>query len=940
MKNLKKTLAVVLAFAMILSFGAISTFAYSDVEASTTTGEAVSILSNLGILSGFEDGTFRPDETVTRAQMASIIVRTLGYDSQAVSSAGSTVFSDVAADHWASGYINVAQAQGIISGYGNGMFGPEDKVTYEQAVKMIVSALGYDLVAVQKGGYPTGYLAVASAEGITKNANGRVGDPAKRSSIAILVYNSLEVRLLDQSSWTTDGSDEYKKTDKTILSDYLDVEKWEGVVTTVPYLDYASTGYDEKNQDITIDGFKSFYLNGVSTKDYDSVTANASLVDAGSLLGKKVVAYVGAEEDEKTDEIMVYAIAEKKSSNSSVTVSATKLADNDYSGYNTAGQISYKNGSKTVDASLASDVKFYVNFAAPAAASGLGATASTADVVAAVATAGGSVELISNDADSDIEVVVITAYDEEAVIEDVTTEDGVISFETYTGSLDDIDLEDEDELVVVYKDGELAKAEDLAANDTVSIVNAGSDFTILYASSATVTGSVSSYDDDYATIGGVEYEMSPASGLAPSNIKDEEGTFFLNVDGQIAHNETETVAGGNYGLVIAVDNSTGITSGYEAQVVLADGTVATYPITKKAKVVSANNATQADGEAAVYNYLKALMTSTDNSAPTYYAKAADLEDLTFNVTVKNGSISKLKEIGNGTSVNNKKYDAESMTYGALEFDDATVVFAVDVPTSANAKVSYDDITVGAVKDFFVDGDEDYDVIGLDYDKVHGVVLGFDLAVSVPADSDAVIITSKKTVNYDDDTATLITGIQGGKEVTYTIYDDEGDYRSAGSVNPENLTKGDVILVAPANADGIVSDFKPLFVAASKTKTGITTNTVASNVTADDEYYGFSKVDFGWNSVANEYESKPTSTKFWVEDDLTGITDDKGIIMKTAANYTLVDLSESTSNPVISKKAAGTSLFGSASKYESFVFVRVYDDKLAEVVVYRYNGDNK
>ena len=73
MKNLKKTLAVVLAFAMMLSMG--SVFAYSDVEAGTTVSEAVGILSNLSILTGFEDGTFRPDETVTRAQMAAILQR-------------------------------------------------------------------------------------------------------------------------------------------------------------------------------------------------------------------------------------------------------------------------------------------------------------------------------------------------------------------------------------------------------------------------------------------------------------------------------------------------------------------------------------------------------------------------------------------------------------------------------------------------------------------------------------------------------------------------------------------------------------------------------------------------------------------------------------------------------------------------------------------------
>ena len=155
MTNLKKTLAVVLAFAMVLSMG-FSAFAFSDVADGTKVAEAVGILSNLKILTGFEDGTFKPDETVTRAQMAAIICRTLGYEDQAQSSMGTTVFNDVAADHWASGYINVAQAQQIINGYGDGNYGPEDLVTYEQAVKMIVSALGYDLAAQAKGGYPTG----------------------------------------------------------------------------------------------------------------------------------------------------------------------------------------------------------------------------------------------------------------------------------------------------------------------------------------------------------------------------------------------------------------------------------------------------------------------------------------------------------------------------------------------------------------------------------------------------------------------------------------------------------------------------------------------------------------------------------------------------------------------------------------------------------------
>ena len=155
MKNLKKTLAVVLAFAMVLSMG-FSAFAYTDVTAGTKVAEAVGVLSNLGIFTGFEDGTFKPEDTVTRAQMAAIICRTLGYEDQAQSSAGSTIFNDVPASHWASGYVNVAQSLQIVNGYGDGNFGPEDQVTYEQAVKMIVGALGYELDAQSKGGWSTG----------------------------------------------------------------------------------------------------------------------------------------------------------------------------------------------------------------------------------------------------------------------------------------------------------------------------------------------------------------------------------------------------------------------------------------------------------------------------------------------------------------------------------------------------------------------------------------------------------------------------------------------------------------------------------------------------------------------------------------------------------------------------------------------------------------
>lgn len=964
MTNLKKTIAVVLAFAMIFSMGMISTFAYSDVEASTTVGEAVGILSNLGILTGFEDGTFKPDETVTRAQMAAIVCRTLGYESQAKSSAGTTIFNDVPGDHWAAGYINVAQSLNIINGYGDGNFGPEDKVTYEQAVKMIVCALNYDLVAQAKGGYPTGYLSVASSEGITKSANGKVGDAAKRSTVAVLVYNSLEVRILDQNTWTTDGSDEYAKSDDTILSKYLDVNKWEGVVSDVPFTDYAKNDYKKNTTPkISLDSnaFYKVYKNGKETKIEDEAATNVdcSLVDVEGLLGKKVIAYIGDSEDDETGNIMVYAISEKSSGNTVTKISKTQLVDKDDKEFTTMDQISYrKTGStKVYDLDLDSKVKIYKNYTVDSFDKATSRNETDKDKsdsdkrvmnntegLAQLVGQGGTIELISNDNDDDIEYIVINAYTDEGTIESVSEEDGEITFTLYNGGLDDIDTADEDVLVKVYRDGELAAAKDLAEGDTVSTVEISKNVRVLYASSKTVTGSVASYDteDKTVTIAGNDYELSPFKSGTVASLKDEEGTFYLNVDGQIAHNESDSAASGNYGLVLAVDKETGINDGYVMQVVLADGTVAEYDLASKAKYydkngtsVTTDDKTTAEAIAKIIGGSSATLGSSAVKATAKnIAKKAD--NGVFKFTIKDGKINKIKALkGEAISyleANTKKYDAEAMSYGSAEFDKNTVVFAIDAKTDSTAEIKDDDVSVGEVSAFFADEDDALTFVALDQDNgIVGVVLGFDLKTSVPEDSAAVIISSIKTVTYDDDDAVQITGLQGGKEVTYTIYDEDADYAS--SVAPEDLAKGDVILVAAANSENVVSDFKTLYQANKSGALGTVDATAKKGDDKDDIY----------NVVANlnAAKTKDSNNKFYLDADVkndyeTFATTDDGLSMRASANYTLVDYTESTKNPTVEKKSSSTTLSTSA-KYKTVVFVRVYDGVLAEVVAYRFNA---
>ena len=207
---MKKLLALMLSVAMVFTMGT-SVFAYTDVEEGTYVSEAVTVLSNLGILNGYEDGSFKPEATVTRAEMAKIVCETLGYDNMGTSK---TLFDDVSPKHWADGYISTAYGLGIINGYGDGKFGPEDTVTYEQAVKMVVCALGYEPMAANKGGWPAGYTSVAANIGLTKGMSS-----SARGDIAVLIYNALTTPVMEQTSYGSDvryeildgaGNKEYK----------------------------------------------------------------------------------------------------------------------------------------------------------------------------------------------------------------------------------------------------------------------------------------------------------------------------------------------------------------------------------------------------------------------------------------------------------------------------------------------------------------------------------------------------------------------------------------------------------------------------------------------------------------------------------------------------------------------------------------------------------
>ena len=138
MRNLKRMGATLMALALVLgmkltAFAAVEDTGFSDVSADAWYADAVAYVRDNGLMSGTSAAAFDPDGTMTRAMLAQTLYRAAG--SPAVS--GSDSFTDTAEGAWYADAVLWASRQGVISGYGSGLFGTDDPVTREQIAAIL-----------------------------------------------------------------------------------------------------------------------------------------------------------------------------------------------------------------------------------------------------------------------------------------------------------------------------------------------------------------------------------------------------------------------------------------------------------------------------------------------------------------------------------------------------------------------------------------------------------------------------------------------------------------------------------------------------------------------------------------------------------------------------------------------------------------------------------
>ena len=352
MKNLKKVLALVLAFACAFTMFAGAAFTDSaDINADNA--DAVELLTALNIIEGYEDGSFQPEGTVTRAEMAKMIftIRNGGNDDASAYKTVTTSFTDING-HWAAGYIKYLQNTGIVAGKSAYIFDPDSTVTTAEAMKMALVLSGYraDKAGLTGTAWQNNTISLATTVGMTKDVFSAVAEGCSRQDAAQILSNTLtEVKAVQWSEVTN-----------SFLNDSDKGLAWGGDPITV----------GEKWMDLAID--TGIIKKGPSSKtnpkgitfesntDGHTYTFRDTKIDVSDLFGYEVKVVWDGEHKNDVDGVYgIYKTADNEDSTAmwkdikNETASKVKLNDKTWTAETTGTQLEvYVNGADTVKVDL------------------------------------------------------------------------------------------------------------------------------------------------------------------------------------------------------------------------------------------------------------------------------------------------------------------------------------------------------------------------------------------------------------------------------------------------------------------------------------------------------------------------------------------------------------------------------------------------------------
>ncbi len=692
----RKTIAASVASLMALTSGALGAHA----AAADKYNEAIGALGALEIMVGDAGtGDFRPHDPIKRSEFAKVAIHTLGLSDIAASFPSRSAFPDVPGDHWAKGYIAAAAEQGIFIGDTEGNFRPNDSISYEEAVTVLVRMAGYDPAAKSRGGYPTGYLTIGQSEGILDKIPASPGKPCDRATVAQMTYNTLKVPMMVQ----TGIGQNYEVSDKTLLSDRLHAEEVRGILEASSHVALSGTGA----------GAGRIQLGGTV---YENATENAD-----KLLGHAVRALV--RETDKGQEVFSLL------SDSARTIALTLAAEDIET--MTSTEIVYDSGSGRVTEGLSSSPTFLVN---------------GRKVDRAALPAEGTVTLIKNGGDA-YSVVSVTSY-ETMLVESVYP-----STHKVTGTKGEtLTLDPENKNLFFSlraEDGAALPLSALQKNDVLSVAKSADGQVInILVSRRTAEGTIDEISDKEVKIGGKTYHLSSAfSGSLRPGVRV---TLRLDAQGKIAAADHLANEGAHYAYLLNADMEKGLNGKLLFSVLSEDGKVKT--LTAADKIRLDGQITEATAIKDTLSGFRGLVTLHQNDAGlvTEIVRAAD-ETASFPQSHDNRFVL-------NTTLENAVYNSTSMKMGSVTIDENTVFFHVPDGCTDSEKYTVNNYTILTDKTAY-----NAYVYDMKEDMTAGAVILTNAEGSISADAPLLVVERVSTASGNDGhTVHKLYGLSGGK----------------------------------------------------------------------------------------------------------------------------------------------------------------------------------
>ena len=758
-----KKLSSIIVIALLV-MQTIPALAFSDTDG-TDYEQAVNVLSELDIIDGYEDKTFRPENGITRAEFAAMIVRLV--DTSVYTIPEDVVFSDVGKKHWAFEFVNAGYHIGYFSGNGDGTFAPDKQISFAEIVKTVVTILGYKPVAEAKGGYPAGYISIANDKDLLVGLSLGNNDYVTRGDVAVLLYNSLNKPKLEQKAFGTDKIEYAEDPNHTILTDELKVTRYEGVVTATRH-----TG-----------------LYGNSALSEDEILIGETKLAVGksditSLLGYNLVVYANEDKKTKDETVLFYEI---KEDNTITTVVSDDIASETNLSY-----FSYFEGDKQKSVALANDVQIIINAKHEpfALSSDLKPTS-------------GTVTLLNNDGDKNVDIVIVKQYSH-YVVSDVDTTDLVI-YDKYGKAPLELEPADKNVDYKIYRNTSTAKFKNISVGAVLSVLKSvDGEYMEIYLVVSPVRGKVTAkLDDETYLIGedGIEYKRSTDLPDTEQISLGIEGTFYLDIEGRIIKVDAGASTDGNYCYLMDAGLGQGLDNTLSFKILNSKGDIEVLSSSEKitfngVKKSKADILTELGG------------TGTITQQPLRYA----VND--------NGQISKLE-------VPTKDYDTASRYYrrgtkmfgyrggGGSFFISSEDSVMFQVPTGGGSDDAYKVIKYTDLANYNVA----YSVTGYD---LEGLTVGcavIDVPESVASaeitGSCCILTKVTNSVDKNGDPAYKLYYMAGGKMIErflsdkavlkhYNVgIDDESPDYSA-DITPTDLKGGDVIHVKLDANDRVIS----------------------------------------------------------------------------------------------------------------------------------------